>query len=211
MVDGACSCGKGELRGFSITLLFSVIIIHLKLNARAARRLLPRAPGARSSQLNVTKNTYQRPPQAHRSTPTCHGSHQTRRGPPGGVGFCPSSELPPPCPDAPMDSHGVFFRARHLPAPCRGFPHVHAFLSHILGNTFVFGDVGNYRKLCSHTSAGPSPAHCHVASQPRPAAGGFGHRANLLKPRPDLACSRPWGWRVRPWGWRASPPHHHGP
>ena len=35
-------------------------------------------------------------PQTHRSSPTCHGSHQTRRGPPGGAGFCPSSELPPP-------------------------------------------------------------------------------------------------------------------
>ena len=28
-VDGACSCGKGELRGFSILLFLSVILIHL--------------------------------------------------------------------------------------------------------------------------------------------------------------------------------------
>ena len=42
------------------------------------------------------RNTYHRPPQAHRSSPTCHRSHQTRRGQPGGAGFCPLSELPPP-------------------------------------------------------------------------------------------------------------------
>ena len=55
--------------------------------SRAGRALQP---------TKCNQNMHQRPPQAHRSSPTCHGSHQNRRGPPWGAGFCPSSELPPP-------------------------------------------------------------------------------------------------------------------
>ena len=98
------------------------------LSARAARRLLPpRAPAGRALQpTKSNQNTHQRPPQAHRSSPTCHGSHQTRRGSPGGTGFCPSSELPPPpSSDAPegfymRNKFRIFIRQRCEHTWCEG-------------------------------------------------------------------------------------------
>ena len=95
---------KGLLYIIIIIIIFGYINSH---SARAARRLLPRAPGARSSQLNVIKaRTNGRPKRtgAHLPGYVPWKPDQTRRGPPGGAGFCPSSELPPPPPssDAPF-------------------------------------------------------------------------------------------------------------
>ena len=71
------------------------------LCARAARRLLPRAPGARSSQLNVTKTrTNGRPKRAGAHLRAMEATRPAgdRRGAPGSV---LRLHLPPPSPDAP--------------------------------------------------------------------------------------------------------------
>ena len=86
--------GRGELRGVSILLLFFGYTN--SLSARAARRLLPRAPGARFSQLKVTKaRTNGRPKRtgAHLGAMEATGPAGNRRGAPGSV---LRLDLPPP-------------------------------------------------------------------------------------------------------------------
>ena len=110
MVDGACSCGKGELRSPHAILLFSVAIIHLVRAWRGASCLLPRAPGARSSQLKVTKTrTNGRPKRtgAHLRAMEATRPAGDRWGGPGSV---LRLSWPPPSPDAPANT-----RARTAP------------------------------------------------------------------------------------------------
>jgi hypothetical protein len=101
---GAASCvaalvGLGRAafrRSFSSLIAHRGPICVVLITAHWGLSPLIRGRGRGLQPTKSDQNTHQRPPEAHRSSPTCHGSHQARRGPPGGAGLCPSSELPPP-------------------------------------------------------------------------------------------------------------------